>query len=98
MNAIGTQAAGLEQIIDSLRAMRPHMKAMGDALNRRNRLDELVEIETFISQASRLECKHVINMLIDRVSTLDGLAPELEDAAYSLTCSIEADDDAADSQ
>ncbi len=102
-------------IIETLRAIRPHMKAMGDALNgdlpdvpqmivegqRKakllGRMDELVEIAEFIGVSSPLERKHIINMLIDRGVEEEGLAPELEDAACSLSRSIEADVDAADS-
>lgn len=55
------------------------------------RLDELVGIAEFIGDASPLECKHIINMLADRVSTLTGCATELEDAACALTREIESD-------
>lgn len=80
---------GLEQIIEGLRAMREPMIEMGN----HDSIWEVSEIETFIKQASRKECKHIIDALIDRVSTLDGLAPELEDASYSLARSIEVDGD-----
>lgn len=98
-------------IIEMLRAIRPHMKAMGDALNgdlpdvpqmivegqRKakllGRMDELVEIAEFIGNASLLECKHIINELIDRTSTITGCATELENAACSLSRSIEIDGD-----
>lgn len=93
------QAAGLQKIITALRDAQPHMKEMGDALVRHARdnarLDTMCRIEDFTVEATRLECKHIINMLIERVSELDGLAPELEDAAASLTRSIVADNDDA---
>lgn len=87
------------EVIKHLRAAQPHMKAMGDALERYalpdvpqiDRLDALVGIAEFIETAYLLECKHIVNMLIERVSDLTGCAPELEDAACSLTRSIEAE-------
>lgn len=86
------QAAELQKIIDALRDAQPSMKAMGDALERHAarqlRTDALCKIEDFIIEASRIECKHIVNMLIDRVSELDGIAPELEDASAKLTRSI----------
>lgn len=63
---------------------------------RLSRLDELVGIAEFIGNASLLECKHIINELIDRTSTITGCVTELENAACSLTRSIEIDGDAAD--
>lgn len=92
----------MTEVIKHLRAARPHMKAMGDALERyaapaTPRLDALVEIADFIGNASLLECKHLINELIDRTSTITGCATELENAACALTRSIDIDGDAADS-
>lgn len=48
------------------------------------RLEVLSEFGSFISQASLLECRLIINELIDRVSTLTGCASELEDASDAL--------------
>lgn len=64
---------------------------------RLSRLDELVGIAEFIGTASLLECKHIINELIDRTSTITGCATDLENASCALTRSIEIDGDAADS-
>lgn len=99
-----------QHIIATLRAIRPLMNKLGDMpdvpqmivegqrkAQRFGRLDELVGIAEFIGCASPIERKHIINMLIDRGVDEDGLAPELEDAACSLTRSIEAGGDAADS-
>ena len=61
--------------------------------NRLSRLDELVGIAHFIGSANLLECKHIINELIDRTSTITGCATELENAACSLSRSIEIDGD-----
>lgn len=92
----------LESIITGLRSMRPHMKAIGDALAGtqaaglaaiRSRSDALVSVAEFIGTASLLECKHIINELIDRTSTITGCATELENAACSLSRSIEIDGD-----
>ena len=60
---------------------------------RLGRLDGLVSVAEFIGNASPLECKHIINELIDRTSTITGCATELENAACSLTRSIEIDGD-----
>lgn len=92
----------MTEAINHLRAAQPHMKAMGDALERyavpaRQRLNTLVEIADFIGNATLLECKHIINELIDRTSTITGCATELENAACALSRSIEIDGDAADS-
>lgn len=98
MNATKTQADGLTKLLAGFNEqLHANLGAQQHKAKLLSRLDDLVGIESFIGEASRLECKHIINMLIDRVSTLDGLAPELEDAACSLTRSIEADGDAADS-
>lgn len=107
--------------IAMLRATRPHIEKLVDALERHDtpdvqtqnvqqmiaegtrlgRMNELVSIAEFIGTASLLECKHIINELIDRTSTITGCATELENAACSLTRSIEIDGgvegDAADS-
>jgi len=56
-------------------------------------LDDLVDVARFIEGASLLECKHIINELIDRTSTITGCATELENAACSLSRSIEIDGD-----
>jgi len=95
-----------QHIIATLRAIRPLMNKLGDMpdvpqmivegqrkAQRLGRLDELVEIADFIGNASLLECKHIINELIDRTSTITGCATELENAACSLSRSIEIDGD-----
>lgn len=64
-----------------------------DKAKRMSRLDELVGIAEFIGGASLLECKHIINELADRVSTLTGCATELEDASCALTKQIETEAD-----
>lgn len=95
----------LDQVTAELRAMQPNMKAMGDALDipdvpqmtvdgqrkakRLSRLDDLVECAKFIEGASLVECKHIVNELIERVSELTGSASKLEDAAFALTDAIE---------
>lgn len=56
-----------------------------------SRMDDLVEIADFIGTASLLECKHIINELIDRTSTITGCATELENASCALTLAIEAE-------
>lgn len=60
---------------------------------RLQRADELEEISEFIVGASLQECKLIVDDLIDRVSTIVGLAPELEDAAVSINRSIMAGDE-----
>ena len=40
--------------------------------------------DNFIQTATAGECLHIIKRLIERVSDITGLAPELEDAACSL--------------
>lgn len=95
-----------QHIIDTLRVIRPHMTKLGDLpdvpqmivdgqykAKRLSRLDELVSIADFIGNASLLECKHIINELIDRTSTITGCATELENAACALSRSIEIDGD-----
>ena len=87
-------------------AIRPLMNKLGDMpdvpqmivegqrrAQRLGRLDELVGIADFIGNASLLECKHIINELIDRTSTITGCATELENAVCSLSRSIEIDGD-----
>lgn len=101
----------MTEVIKHLRAAQPHMQAMGDALSSHalpdvprktqlirqiSRLDKLVGIADFIGTASLLECKHIINELIDRTSTITGCATDLENASCALTRSIEIDGDAAD--
>lgn len=54
------------------------------------RLDDLVEVDAFISSASNLECKHIIHTLIDRIGALAGDVSYLEDAAYKLSTEIAA--------
>lgn len=74
--------------------MEDVQKIMDDArtnVRRLQRADELEEVAVFIAAASLQECKLIIDDLIDRVSTLVGLAPELEDAAASLNRSIIAE-------
>ena len=46
------------------------------------------EIAEFIADASLQECKLIIADLIDRVATLTGCAPELEDAACAINRAI----------
>lgn len=75
--------------------MEDVQKIIADAqvnVRRLQRADELEEIAGFIAAASLQECKLIIDDLIDRVSTLVGLAPELEDAAHSINRSIMAED------
>lgn len=55
---------------------------------RMRRGDELTEVSEFIAEASLHECKLIIDDLIDRVATLTGGAPELEDAAASINRQI----------
>lgn len=75
--------------------MEDVQKIIADAqvnVRRLQRADELEEMSVFIAAANLQECKLITDDLIDRVSTLVGLAPELEDAAASLNRSIMAED------
>ena len=66
----------------------PDMLAMMESArakaDRMSRLDDLVDVARFIEGASLVECKHIINSLVDRVSSLVGSASELEDASDAL--------------
>lgn len=53
--------------------------------------DDLVSVAKFIGSAGLVECKLIINELVDRVSTLVGCATELEDASCALTREIESE-------
>jgi hypothetical protein len=67
----------------------PQMIAEGQRNAKRlSRADNLDECSAFIADASLKECKLIIDDLIDRVATLVGLAPELEDAACALALEI----------
>lgn len=58
---------------------------------RMSRADDLVSVAEFIGSAGPVECKLIINELVDRVSTLVGCATELEDASCALTREIESE-------
>jgi hypothetical protein len=65
---------GIQAMLESAQAKAAKM----------SRLDDLVDVARFIEGASLLECKHIINSLVDRVSSLVGSASELEDASDAL--------------
>lgn len=58
---------------------------------RLSRLEDLSALSDFIGDASLIECKLIINELIERVSTFPECADKLEDAACSLTKAIESE-------
>lgn len=68
------------------------MSAARDKAKKLARADSLDEVTRFINEASLQECKLIIDDLIDRVSTLVGVAPELEDAACAINREIMADE------
>lgn len=53
--------------------------------NRKARLDLRYRAGDFVKNADATECLWLINKLIDRVSSITGMAPELEDADCKLT-------------
>ncbi|CAB4187733.1 hypothetical protein UFOVP1155_62 [uncultured Caudovirales phage] len=74
----------LSQIIEHLRAAQPHMKAMGDALDRYSEGSEAIEyIRSTRGDLSKLV--PIITEMIDVVSDELGCATELEDARDVLT-------------
>lgn len=88
-----TQAAGLERLVappkeyDKIVALpEAYVKLK---LARLQRLNELSDICEFVRTASLIECKFIVNELIERVSTELGCADKLEDAAHELTRAIE---------
>lgn len=85
-----------EKVTAEIRAMQPHMKEMADILEPKPRLDSLVKIAEFIGKADLLECTHIINELIERVSELTGSASELEDASCALTKAIKDEENDCD--
>ena len=87
-------------IAKHLQEMRPLMESLAGSKTtideahskaiRESRLPEIVGIANFIGTASLMECKLIINELIDRVSSLVGVASELEDASCMLSREIGA--------
>lgn len=57
--------------------------------NRKARMDERYKAASFIETADASDCLYLINELIERVSSITGMAPELEDAACKLIRHIE---------
>ena len=80
--------AQLEVIAANLKAMRPEMQRLGDAIKPAS----LTDVMDYISQADVKQCHHVILLLVERVSDLVGCATELEDAACSLADEIECEE------
>ena len=76
--------------------LQPTLDAAQRKAKRLSRLDDLVECAKFIEGASLVECKHIINELIERVSELTGSATELEEAACALTKAIEYEENDCD--
>lgn len=70
----------LEQIASHLRAMQPEMKRLGDAISP----VLMVDVVAYIHQANLVQCKTIVDALVDRVSDLVGCATELEDASCQL--------------
>lgn len=52
--------------------------------NRKARASAMMSAQDFISTASRDECRAVLELLIERVASIDGSAGLLEDAACEL--------------
>ena len=95
-----------QHIIATLRAIQPHMKALGGEIEGtqaaglsaiQTRRIELCGIHDFIESASLIECRNIIGSLIERVSTLTGGAHELEDAFDVIGREIAAESDPSDS-
>lgn len=92
----------LRQITQTIRAIQPHMKAMGDALDRHDapallakaeklfRLEKLASLTELIHSASPFERKLIVNELIDAGSNLGEDVRKLEDYACTLTKEIDA--------
>ena len=74
----------LDQIIANLRAIRPEMKLMADAVT----TTQLRDVTRYIETADLRSCKQIIDALIIRVSDELGCAVELEDAACVLDDAI----------
>ena len=91
MNKLQIIAKHLQEmrpLMEKLAGSKPsysHRKAVLDS-----RLSELVEIANFIGTANLMECKLIINELIERVSSVVGVASELEDASCMLSKEIES--------
>ena len=69
-------------------------KMIADARKRAkrlSRLEELSALSDFISDASLIECKLIINELADSLETFPECADKLEDAACALTKAIESE-------
>ncbi len=73
-----------EEVIGHLRDMQPAMKNMAETIHHGN----ISDVADYIFNADIVQCKAVIDLLIERVSTLVGCATELEDAACSLANEI----------
>ena len=86
MRPLMESLAGSKRSIDEQSIDRLHSKAV-----RESRLPEVVEIANFIGIASLMECKLIINELIERVSSLTGIACELENASCMLSKEIAGD-------
>jgi len=67
-------------IVGNLRGATNDLRESNDAQHR----NEQYASDNFIQTATAGECLHIIKRLIERVSDITGLAPELEDAACSL--------------
>lgn len=79
--------------LPDVQAMIPAARAKA-ARNRRT--EELEELRDFIVDADLRECNQIISSLIERVSTLLGCAPELEDAQCVIAHEISMEDRAGE--
>jgi hypothetical protein len=81
--------AQLETIATQLRAIRPEMQRLGEAI----KPVSLTDVMDYINHADVKQCHHIILLLVERVSDLVGCASELEDAACSLADEIESENE-----
>lgn len=82
---VGTQAEGLARMF----AQNPLL----DFPEIHSRpLPSLDDVARFVGRADLSDCKAIVDLLVERVSTLQGDASSLEDAACHLAAEIEAQD------
>ena len=70
----------MDKIINEIKEARYEIARSNLEANRK----EMVRIGAFVETADLGQCLHLINELIDRVSTLTGEAGSLEDAACTI--------------
>ena len=92
----------LKRIAAGLAAMKPDMEALAGIQAAglsviQDRRMALCGIHDFIESANLRECRNIIGSLIERVSTLIGVAHELEDAFDVIGREIAAESDPSDS-